>query len=151
MHFMFAWWNLMFCSILCFGSPCSWYLSLQFEWKWWLSYSLEVNAYLSLPYSVFPSGHLPYCNKLILTPKNRYVFSNAISKFIYVFIYFFIFNFLTYFTSLKSFFYLLLFLLNSKSVNVKCIALKSCWSVSIVCISAANLCDCRPLELIMAV
>lgn len=38
-----------------------------------------------------------------------------------------------------------------ESVNVQCVALKSCWSVSVVCFSAANIIDCRPLEFIMAV
>lgn len=36
-------------------------------------------------------------------------------------------------------------------VNVQCVALKSCWFISVVCVSAANIGDCRPLEFIMAV
>lgn len=99
---------------------------------------------------VFPSGHLPYCNKLISPPKNLYFFQTLSQR---LFVYLFISYSVSWLISLtiSSLFFFFIISSESKSVNVKCIALKSCWSVSIVCISAANICDCRPLELIMAV
>lgn len=98
---------------------------------------------------LFSSGHLPYCNKLISPPKNLYFFQ-TLSQRLFIYLFHIQFPDLSH-LQFQVFFLFFIISSESKSVNVKCIALKSCWSVSIVCISAANICDCRPLELIMAV